>query len=222
MDIMKSFGRGAAALGVLIAGIFLAGCLWGPQPHTTAYNPLGETNSSAAVVGVGMAGGGTTNIDLGAYTIQVGDSITATFSDVTGIPSITDTIKDDGTLTLIYSEKFQAAGKTVGKLQQEIHDRYVPAYFKYLTITVTLPARFFTVSGEVRTPNRFAYVGRTTLTQAITIAGGFTDFAKKSDIRLIRANGMQSHTDYNQALGDSALDPEIYPGDQIIVKKRFW
>src|SRR6266403_46036 len=140
MDIMKFFGRGAAALGILIAGIFLAGCIWGPQPRTTAYNPLGETNSPVAVVGMG---GGATNIDLTAYTIQVGDSVTATFSDVTGINPITDTIKDDGTITLIYNEKFQAAGMTVGKLQQDIHDRYVPAYFKYLTITITLPARFF-------------------------------------------------------------------------------
>ena len=219
MDIMKFFGRGAAALGILIAGIFLAGCIWGPQPRTTAYNPLGETNSPVAVVGMG---GGATNIDLTAYTIQVGDSVTATFSDVTGINPITDTIKDDGTITLIYNEKFQAAGMTVGKLQQDIHDRYVPAYFKYLTITITLPARFFTVSGEVRTPNRFAYVGRTTVTQAITIASGFTDFAKKSDLRLIRANGRQYHINYNTALGDSALDPEVYPGDQIIVKKRLW
>src|SRR5260221_5224514 len=183
----------------------------GPQPRTNPYNPMGETNSSAAVVGVGMAGGGATNIDLTAYTIQVGDSITATFADVTGINPITDTIKDDGTITLIYNEKFQAAGKTVGKLQQGIHDRYVPAYFKYLTITITLPTRFFTVSGEVRTPNRFAYVGRTTVTQAISIAGGFTDFAKKSDLRLIRANGRQYHINYNTTLGDSALDPEDYP-----------
>ena len=215
MDIMKFFGRGAAAL-----GIFLAGCIWGPQPRTTAYNPLGETNSPLAVVGMG--GGSATNIDMTAYTIQVGDSVTATFSDVTGINPITDTIKDDGTITLIYNEKFQAAGKTVGKLQQDIHDLYVPAYFKYLTITITLPTRFFTVSGEVRTPNRFAYVGRTTVTQAISIAGGFTDFAKKSDLRLIRANGRQYHINYNTALGDSALDPEVYPGDQIIVKKRLW
>ncbi len=222
METMKSFGRGAAVLGTLIAVIFLAGCMSGSQPRPNPYNPMGETNSSAAVVGVGMAGGGATNIDLTAYTIQVGDSITATFADVTGINPITDTIKDDGTLTLIYNEKFQAAGKTVGKLQQEIHDRYVPAYFKYLTITVTLPSRFFTVSGEVRAPNRFAYVGRTTVTQAITIASGFTDFANKSDIRLIRANGMQRRIDYNKAIVDSALDPEIYPGDQIIVKKRWW
>jgi hypothetical protein len=41
-------------------------------------------------------------------------------------------------------------------------------------------------------------------------------------VRLIRANGMQYHTDYNKALGDSALDPEVYPGDQIIARKRLW
>jgi polysaccharide export outer membrane protein len=216
MDIMKSFGRGAAVLGIFLAGIVLTGC-WGPQPRTNPYNPLGETNSPmAAVVGP------VTNIDLTAYTIQVGDSVTATFSDVTGINPITDTIKDDGTITLIYSEKFQAAGKTVGKLQEEIQARYVPAYFKYLTVTITLPARFFTVSGEVRTPNRFAYVGRTTLTQAISIAGGFTDFAKKSDIQLTHANGRQQRINYKKALRDSAFDPEIYPGDQIFVDKRFW
>jgi len=212
---MKSFGRATAALGILIAGIFMSGCMWGNHQSTTPYNPLGETNAPIVV-------GPVTNIDLTAYTIQVGDSITATFADVTGINPITDTIKDDGTLTLIYNEKFQAAGKTVGALQEEIHARYVPAYFKYLTVTITLPARFFTVSGEVRNPNRFAYVGRTTLSQAITIAGGFTDFAKKTNIQLTHANGRQQRVDYKQALRDSAFDPEIYPGDQIYVEKRFW
>jgi polysaccharide export outer membrane protein len=212
---MKSFRRATAAFAIFIAGIFLSGCLWGPQPHNNAYNPLGETNAPIVV-------GPVTNIDLTAYTIQVGDSITATFSDVSGIPAITDTIKDDGTLTLIYNEKFQAAGKTVGALQEEIHARYVPSYFKYLTVTVTLPARFFTVSGEVRGPNRFAYVGRTYLTQAITIAGGFTDFAKKTNIQLTHANGRQQRVNYKQAIQDSAFDPEIYPGDQIYVAKRLW
>ena len=77
-----------------------------------------------------------------------GDSIAISFADTPNvIPPIGDSIKEDGSIVLIYNQKFQAAGKTIGALQSEIHDRYVPQYFKYLTISVRPGERYFLVSG---------------------------------------------------------------------------
>lgn len=46
-------------------------------------------------------------------------------------------IKKDGSITLYLIGDITAAGKTSMELQKEIHDRYVPSYYKTLTVTVS-------------------------------------------------------------------------------------
>ena len=58
--------------------------------------------------------------------------------------------------------------------------------------------------------------------QAITIAGGFTDFARKSRVRLTRANKKIFYEDCKKALEHPDLDLEIFPGDVVYVPKRLW
>ena len=43
-----------------------------------------------------------------------------------------------------------AAGKTMRQLQEEIHDRYVPKYYRIMTPSVETRDRFFSVGGEVK------------------------------------------------------------------------
>lgn len=210
MDFMKISGRGLAGLAFLLAGILLTGCA---DPYQ--FNPLTDAGAAG-----GMSG---TNFDITAYTIQTGDELTVSFADMQGINPITDTVKEDGTITLLYNQPFPAAGKKVGDLQKDIVKFYVPTYFKYLTPTIKLQSRFFTVSGEVHTPNRYVYTGqRLTVTQAIAAAGGFSDFSNKKNVKLIRANHKQSTVNCVKAITDPSLDLEVLPGDQIFVKKRFW
>ena len=89
--------------------------------------------------------------------LRVGDELVGHRSSPTRLPSnvpLSRPILEDGTITLLYNQKFQAAGKTIGQLEQEIQDRYVPDYF------TTLPSRspssaephFTTVGGEVNAP----------------------------------------------------------------------
>ena len=210
MDFMKISGRGLAGLAFLLAGIFLIGCA---DPYQ--YNPLTDAGAAG-----GMSG---TNFDITAYTIVTGDELTVSFSDAQGLMPITDTVKEDGTITLLYNHPFHAAGKKVGDLQKEIVSFYVPTYYKYLTPTIKLQSRYFTVNGEVRNSNRYVYTGqRVTVTQAIAMASGFTDFANKKNVKLIRASGKQSTINCVKAITDPSLDLEVLPGDQIYVKKRIF
>jgi polysaccharide export outer membrane protein len=202
-------------------GAVLAGCA-GIQADPYQFNPLAETNQPAAnqeLVGTNMS-----PADLGAYVIAVGDDLTVNFNDVNpAIQPITDTIKDDGKITLIYNQSFVAVGKTIAQLQEDIRNAYVPAYFRYLSVNVRPQSRFFTVSGEVRVPNRYVYTGRTTVNGAIATAGGFTDFSNKKSVSITRAGGKQQlKENCVKALREPSLDIEVYPGDLIHVKKRFW
>jgi protein involved in polysaccharide export with SLBB domain len=211
MDFMKQFGRLTAGFAILLAGGLMVGCTTTQSSDPFAYNPLGETNAISSQMA--------TN-DL-LHMVNVGDELTVAFNDQQ-IQPITDQVKQDGTITLIYSKPFHAAGKSIGDLQAEIHNAYVPSYFKYLTVTIKTQERFFSVGGEVRGPGRQAFVSHMTVLGAIDAAGGFTDFSNKKRVKLTRRDNRQFTVNCVKALEDPTLDLEVFPGDKIFVPKRWW
>ena len=189
-----------AGAGLSLGALLLAGCAsdhpWQPQP----------------------AGG-----HEQVARFHVGDSVIVS---VTGIPMEIsphqEAIKEDGTITLPDIGKVTAAGKTAGELQDAIHDLYVPSIYTRATVTVNVGDRIYYVRGEVKAPGRQVYTAETTVTRAITAAGDFTDFSDRKNVWLIRANGQRFKVDCQKALEHPELDPPVYPGDQIEVKKSWW
>jgi len=207
-------GRGLSVCGILLAGLWLAGCsspsdeaLFSDMPHPPAMGGQPSANESAA----------------DAARFHIGDTVIVTLS---GLPIIIEPhqepIKEDGTITMPDIGKVQAAGKTAGELQNEIHDLYVPRIYTHLTVTVNIGDRVYYVSGEVKTPGRQLYLGQTTVNQGITSAGDFTDFANHKTVVLIRANGERIKVNVDKVRNGKAEDPPVYPGDQIIVHRRIW
>jgi len=219
---------------LLLTGLFFAGCQTtggdsgfsevpgiesgaqgGTSPGRTAATPAVVPNAPAAK----------TNPPDSAEFIKVGEVLIITFGDLpTPVPPFDQKVKDDGTITLIYNQPFQAAGKRTGDLEKEIRAFYVPAYFRNLTVTVRQPSdRFFYVDGEVKLGNKIPYTGPITVSKAIAAAGGFTDFANKRSIKLIRADGRSQKVNYNNALAHPErpeLDPPVFPDDKIHVPRR--
>lgn len=244
METMKLLGRGVAVLALITVCMVLTGCQSGNNTANSgySYDPLSaDLTSNNGLPGSGSpaASGGTTGTGTpatgpstgsalseinGSYPIlHAGDLISVTFNDVNPVPTpIDDTIKEDGSITLYYNEKFQAAGKTVNALQAEIHDRYVPKYYQYMTPSVKTADRFFSVGGEVRLNNRYVWTSGMTVLRAIDAAGGFTDFARKGKVSITRANNQREYEDCVKALKHPELDLPVFPGDQILVHKRFW
>jgi polysaccharide export outer membrane protein len=80
------------------------------------------------------------------------------------------------------------------------------------------------VTGEVNKPGALALAnGRMSIVQAIAMAGGFTDFAKRKDVLVQRKTdkGMETlHFNYKDALDDeNRREPlQLLPGDTVIVK----
>jgi len=157
--------------------------------------------------------------------IKAGEPLKISFQDTpTPLAPFEDKVKEDGSITLMYDQRFQAAGATASDLEREIRKRYVPDWFQNLTVTV-LPIeryRVYYVEGEIKQPGQRPFTGPITLTQAITACGGFTDFASKTSIRLIRASsGRTEKHNWNKILSHPELDPQVYPNDKIHVK-RSW
>jgi polysaccharide biosynthesis/export protein VpsN len=239
-----------AAVGALVlGGLCLGGCRTRPaeqqfaelppgvapvaavSPAPTAVPPApapAPASAHLAVPAVRTAAAPSAAAKAGApepEVFRVGDSLIVTFTDTpTPIPMFEEKVKEDGTITLTLNQVFKAEGRTRGELEKEIRARYVPDYYKQLTVTVKQPenTRWYYVDGEVRSPNRQIYTSRITVLKAIASAGGFTDFANKKKVKLTRLDGRTQTVNCPKALENPALDPEVYPGDKIHVPRRFW
>lgn len=152
---------------------------------------------------------------------QVGDSVAVLVTGVSSeeIPPHQEGIKDNGTISLYLIGTVQAAGRSPGELQRELQKRY-EVYFKNPVVTIQSAQRFYYVGGEVKRPGAQPYLGKTTVTKAIQSAGDFTDFAKKTKVQVIRADGTSLRVNFNKAIDEPRLDPPIYPGDKLHVPRR--
>ena len=145
------------------------------------------------------------------------------FADLpTPVPPIEEHVSETGKITGLHNESFQAAGKKRNDLEREIHDRYVPDYYKFLTVNVKILNRFYFVDGEVKSPNRYIYEGNMTVLKAITSAGGFTDFASKRKVKVIRSDKRKETENCVKALDDPKLDLELFPGDTVHVPRKIF
>ncbi len=219
----RLFQMAAIPLSLFGAGIFLllsAGCShipMYPTPNSAAPAPppapVGSPDSAAnPVVAPGSA-------DL----LQVGNKLFITFSDIPNpSPPFEETIREDGQITLPLDQKAVAAGKTKGQLADEIHALYVPKYYLRLTVTLKTEDRFFIVGGEVRSPARQIYLGQMSVLRAIASSGGFTEFARRTKVQIIRADKSNVTMNCDKALKDPRLDLPIFPGDQINVPRRLF
>ena len=63
--------------------------------------------------------------------------------------------------------------------------RFITAPTVTVTVAFSSNMRFFVV-GEVAKPGDYQLLGRTTILQALALAGGFREFAKSEEIKIIR------------------------------------
>ena len=175
--------------------------------------------SSGSAPGAGGALPSREGVDL----LRIGELVAIEFSGVTDPPPRhEERIKTDGMITLPSVGAVQAAGKTRGQLEEDIHNLYVPRYYKQLAVVVRNEGRFFYVNGQVRSPNQYPYLKEMTVLKAIATAGGFTDFSKKSKVLVTRADGRKITVNCDKALRNPKLDIPIYPDDTIEVPRRYW
>lgn len=132
-------------------------------------------------------------------------------------------IDSDGFINLPHVGRVRAAGKTQSDLQQTIQAAYrAGGLYTNPTVTVNAnSARFIYIGGAVRAPQRMAFTPDLTVLGAINSAGGFTDYANQSRVRLLR----ETHVyllDVRKIRGNPSMDVYLKPGDKIDVPQSFW
>jgi polysaccharide export outer membrane protein len=76
------------------------------------------------------------------------------------------------------------------------------------------------IRGEVKKVGNYPLIGDRTLLQAITAAGGYTDYAKLSKVTILRLDQDPKVYDCKKVAKRRISDPLIHPGDIIIVPRR--
>lgn len=155
------------------------------------------------------------------YKIVAGDKLNVqVYKDANLSQSLQ--VRPDGKITLPLVGDVRAEGRTA----TELRDSLVESLKEYnsnpvvtVIVTETVPPVFY-VMGEVNAPGTLPLKGQITVVQALAMAGGFKDFAKKKDIMIQRKGATGSTTvrfNYNDAIKGTGQPVYVQPGDTIIV-----
>jgi polysaccharide export outer membrane protein len=131
-------------------------------------------------------------------------------------------IQPDGKIVLPIIDEVQAAGLTPQQLSESLA-KSLSQYIKEPQVIVQVQAvrsKKYYISGEINRPGAYPLPVPVRVFDAITLAGGFRDFANKKNIVVIRDNGTKRFKfNYNDIVKGKKLDQNILlqDGDQIIV-----
>jgi SLBB domain len=78
------------------------------------------------------------------------------------------------------------------------------------------------VTGEVLYPGRITWRPGLTLTKAISLAGGFTDFADTQRLEIRSLDGVVEEYNYYSAMSAATNNPSLKRGDTVNVGRRFF
>ena len=157
------------------------------------------------------------------FELGVGDVITvAVWKD----PDLSSSVpvRPDGLVSLPLIGEVRAAGKTPDALRKEVEER-MGQFVKAPTVSVVvteIKSLMVYVLGEVGRPGAFELTRPLRLMQLLAMAGGLTEYAKKDQVVVLRAQGRDETrlvVSFKDVSSGKALDTNIWldPGDTVIV-----
>ena len=117
----------------------------------------------------------------------------------------------------------EAANLTTDQLDQKLSQLLGQKYFEHPDVSVAIKqstAHVVTIDGAVSQGGQFPVAGTMTLIQAIALAHGTTEDANARRVAVFRTIGGQREAaefDLTSIRRGEASDPQIYPGDIIVV-----
>jgi polysaccharide export outer membrane protein len=137
-------------------------------------------------------------------------------------------VQPDGFVALSGVGDVKVQGLTIPELNETLRRAY-GAFLRDPVISIVLKdfnRPYFIVDGQVGHPGKYDLRAETTLTEAIAMAGGFTESSKHSQVLLLRrvSDAWVSTQVFDvkkmEAKGDMREDPSVHPGDAIFVPKN--
>jgi polysaccharide export outer membrane protein len=160
----------------------------------------------------------------GSYVIGAGDHLRIATWKEADFTLETVLVRTDGKISFPLLGDVQAAGLTPTMLKNVLEEG-LKNYVSNPVVTVTVidaASQKFYILGEVKSPGEYPIVKNLSVLQAFALAGGFSEWASKDEILLIRYESGQKKTykiDYTDMVKGKNLDQDllIKANDTIIV-----
>jgi polysaccharide export outer membrane protein len=161
--------------------------------------------------------------DLPEYRIGIEDVLDVAVWNVAELQK-TVPVRPDGKISLPLVNDVVAAGLTPMELR-DLLTKKIATYVQHPDVSVVVrEIRSLKVSviGQVRAPGRYDMKGPATVLDALALAGGFTEFAARRKITILRSAGsMVEHLrfDYDAAVSRGSVKNNlpVRPGDIVVV-----
>ena len=162
------------------------------------------------------------------YRIAASDSFDLTFPLSPEYNQLGVVVQPDGFVTLYSVGDIKVQGLSIPELTSSVRTAYGKILHDPIVSIVLKDFNkpYFIADGQVGHPGKYDLRADTTLTQAIAIAGGFTEDSKHSQVVLFRrVNDQWVSTqviDVKKMESDKTLkeDPYLHPGDTVFVPKN--
>ena len=169
---------------------------------------------------IGLAGD---NVLIKDYKIGAGDELNINVWKEADLNLESARVRIDGKVTFPLLGDLQAVGLTPMALKEKIEIE-LNKFVESPTVTVTLlnsGSQRFYILGEVATTGEYPIIKNLTVMQAFALAGGFTEWASKKEILLLRNENNKKITikiDYRDIVkGDFSKNIPIQADDTIVV-----
>ena len=127
-------------------------------------------------------------------------------------------VSGDGKISIPLLGILEIKGLTVKETEELIAKRLADGYLKNPRVIIYITKyRNFFVSGEVKTPGGYPYEDGLTVLKAVTLAGGFTNKASPSRVKIKRLKDNQEEETISAKLHDP-----VFPDDVIVVPESFF
>jgi polysaccharide export outer membrane protein len=132
------------------------------------------------------------------------------------------TVRNDGFISLPLVGDVAVSGKTTLQVKEDLETR-LQRFIKdprCAVIVIEPRSKRYYIQGQVTRPGQYTLDQELTLTQVISIAGGFTQWADEGSIVVLRGEGdakTRLVVDFTRIIKGKDKDIPINPGDTIIV-----
>jgi len=207
-----------ATLAVVLAGAQTVPDMSGPTPREQSQPPQGISGPAGETPKSGVSS--PVAVDPHKYIIGAQDVLHVLVwreNEISG----DKIVRPDGKISMPLIGELQASGLTPEQLGKEI----TTALTKLINdpeVTVSLVSvnsKRYYIDGEVGRPGEFKLITPTRVLEALSMAGGFREFAKTTKIRILRGNTTFKFN-YKEVIHGKKMEQNIFleNGDHIIVQ----
>jgi len=156
------------------------------------------------------------------YRIGIGDTLKIDTWKEPDLSFMALMVRNDGKLTFPLLDDIQAEGKTTMELKKTIQEK-LAEYVEAPTVTVTLAnpgSQKYYILGEVQSVGEYPLIKKLTVVQAFALAKGFSEWAAKSEIILVRKGREKDELiriDYDDITEGNLKRDLLLQADDIII-----